>query len=115
MNAENQSIFSDNEDDMDSDSKKSLPTLLNIQIMKSSDSDISTDNENSYKQPYRKQTPNINSSNLGTFTSEQKLDKIFQRITSQLDFLNKTANMITSRMNALQKDIDFLNQENNIQ
>ena len=52
--------------------------------------------------------------NFGTLPSDIKLDKIFQRLITQLDFLSRTANMMNKRLDSIQEEINELNKQNNI-
>lgn len=99
-----------------STSDKSLPSNIEIQVFKNNDnlSDSLIEHSN-LKYQHGKSPRSLNSKNIGTLPTPQKVDKIFQRLISQLDFLNKTISMMTYRMDILQKDIDNLKQENNIE
>ena len=53
----------------------------------------------------------VNSSKMkvnGALPTKARIDDIFLRMTRQLDYLNRTANMLNTRLDYLQMDIDEL-------
>lgn len=57
----------------------------------------------------------IPSLECGALPTHERLNKIFTRMSMQLDFLTRTAAMMNNRMNILQNDIDHLNSVNQVQ
>jgi hypothetical protein len=54
----------------------------------------------------------IDTAAIGLLPSQKKFMGIFTRITGQLDFLNRTANMMIARLDYLERDIEDLRQSN---
>jgi hypothetical protein len=52
---------------------------------------------------------------IGSMPSPSRLNKIFTRIRSQVDFLTQTAELMSSRLDFLQKEINELKEENFIE
>ena len=92
-----------------------------MQILNYDDDDESTEsnssliNLNASSQPAKSVTASFNTINYGTLPSSQKLEKVFQRLICQIDFLKRTANMMVNRMDMLQGEIDELKIQNDIE
>jgi hypothetical protein len=54
----------------------------------------------------------IDTSVMGTMPSEAKLNAIFTRMLSQLDYLNRTAGMMSARLDYVQQDLEELSRLN---
>ena len=113
-------IEEEEEEDEEINKDHSLPSKVKMQILNydddadSTESNSSLSNLDSSSQTMKSVSTSFNALNYGSFPSSQKLEKIFQRLICQLDFLKKTANMMTNRMDILQKEIDELKTQNDI-
>jgi hypothetical protein len=54
----------------------------------------------------------IDTAAIGLLPSRRKFEGIFTRLTAQLDFLNRTAQMMMTRLDYLEHDIEELQQAN---
>lgn len=120
---EYQKDFEEEEEEFDEEPNRdhSLPSTVKMQILNYDDDTDSTESNSSISnlkassQTMKSVSTSFNPLNYGSLPSSQKLEKIFQRLICQLDFLRRTANMMTNRMDILQKEIDELKTQNDIE
>lgn len=123
MEIENQKEFEEEEEDDEPNKDHSLPSTVRMQILtydddddnESTESNSSISNLDSSSKTMKSVTASFNTLNYGTLPSSQKLEKVFQRLICQLDFLKRTANMMIDRMDLLQGEIDELKVQNDIE
>ena len=121
MEIGNNKEIEEEEEDEEPNRDHSLPSTVRMQILTYDDDDESTEsnssisNLDSSSRTMKSVTASFNSVNYGTLPSSQKLEKVFQRLICQLDFLKRTANMMIDRMDVLQGEIDELKIQNDIE
>lgn len=49
----------------------------------------------------------------GTLPTEARMNSIFQRMITQLDFISRTIGMMNERLDCLQSEVDEMRSENN--
>ncbi|OHT09734.1 hypothetical protein TRFO_21249 [Tritrichomonas foetus] len=103
------------------ESDGSFPSRVNIQFLPVTDDNDEFSDSSSLASFFSDNytVPNIaelnNRANFGSLPPDSKLEKIFQRFTTQLDFLNRTVKMMNHRLNIIQYEVNDMKRQNGIE